>query len=393
MDLETLADFTPLLRVRQRQDITLTKNLRRVETDCPFLIFAGLFDHTLGGFIHHGLFCASVSLAFSNARLHVCYGDDRPYLSDIIAMNPHIDHAWTSGGLDNPLLGCFDSTSTRQHHDHQESWEGHGASEPDLLLTPWMMHPRKLSGFQPRARLRVPPARRAALDDRLAAMGLDPTAWFCTLHYREPGYLDRPSDAARDFDGADAAAIIRHVTRDLGGQVVRLGHSGMAPPREMDGVIDLGADNAFMLQAHAVSRARFHLQITDSGPMALAQAVGTPMALGNAVSHGFVFDENSLVLTQHIVGPAGDRVPLELARRKGLLDRKIVARILGPHGFHYQRNSLGELTALIDDIHGRTIDSPVWRTTPPISVATHPETLAWPPPDIDKGTYVEYPDA
>ena len=167
MDLEMLADFKPLLRPRQRQDISLTRNLRQVETDHPFIIFAGLFDRTLGGFIHHNLFCASVSLNYSNAKLHVCYTDDRPYLADIIEMNPHIHQCWTSDGLDNPFLGYFDGTSTRQSHDQQAMWEAGGASEPDFLLVPWMMDHRKLSGFFPRAHLRIPPEKRDALQARL----------------------------------------------------------------------------------------------------------------------------------------------------------------------------------------------------------------------------------
>ncbi|MDA1309131.1 MAG: TIGR04372 family glycosyltransferase [Proteobacteria bacterium] len=392
MDLEMLADFKPLLRPRQRQDISLTRNLRQVETDHPFIIFAGLFDRTLGGFIHHNLFCASVSLNYSNAKLHVCYTDDRPYLADIIEMNPHIHQCWTSDGLDNPFLGYFDGTSTRQSHDQQAMWEAGGASEPDFLLVPWMMDHRKLSGFFPRAHLRIPPEKRDALQARLTSLGVDTKTWFCTLHYREAGYLDRPADGARDLDQDHVSAIIQHVTRDLGGQIIRLGHPGMAALDRQDGVVDLSVDDNFMLQAYAVARARYHLQITDSGPMALAQGLGTPMALGNAVTQGGVFAEEGLVLCQHIVNAQGRRIPPELARRKGLLDKKIVERVLGPHGFRLQRNSLAELTALVDDIHAQTADCPGWRTTTPPEVETFPEAMVWPVPDIDKAHYVDYPE-
>ena len=182
------------------------------------------------------------------------------------------------------------------------------------------------------------------------------------------------------------------MTRDLGGQIIRLGHPGMAALDRQDGVVDLSVDDNFMLQAYAVARARYHLQITDSGPMALAQGLGTPMALGNAVTQGGVFAEEGLVLCQHIVNAQGRRIPPELARRKGLLDKKIVERVLGPHGFRLQRNSLAELTALVDDIHAQTADCPGWRTTTPPEVETFPEAMVWPVPDIDKAHYVDYPE-
>ena len=223
-------------------------------------------------------------------------------------------------------------------------------------------------------------------------MGVDITTWFCTLHYREPGYLDRPADGARDLDQDHVSAIIQHVTRDLGGQIIRLGHPGMAALDRQDGVIDLSVVDELMLQAYAVARARYHLQITDSGPMALAQGLGTPMALGNAVSQGVVFAEEGLVLCQHIVNAQGHKIPPKLARRKGLLDKKIVEHVLGPHGFRLQRNSLAELTALVDGIHAQTADCPGWtRTTPPV-IETFLEAMVWPPPEIDKGHYVDYPE-
>jgi putative glycosyltransferase (TIGR04372 family) len=194
----------------------------------------------------------------------------------------------------------------------------------------------------------------------------------------QPGYLDRPADG----------------TRDLGGQIIRLGHPGMAALVRQGGVIDLSVVDALMLQAYAVARAhaRYHLQITDSGPMAVAQGLGTPMALGNAVSQGYVFAEESLVLCQHIVNAQGHRIPPKLARRKGLLDKKIIEHVLGPHDFRLQRNSLAELTALVDDIHAQTADCPGWRMTTPPVIETFPEAMVWPAPEIDKGPYVDYPE-
>ena len=63
---------------------------------------------------------------------------------------------------------------------------------------------------------------------------------------------------------------IDHIIDKLDCQVVQIGHPEMKPFPQRDGLVDIsGIRNAFMLQAFALSRARFMIG-GASGPIALS---------------------------------------------------------------------------------------------------------------------------
>ena len=397
MTPEDLPDLRALRFARSYQHLEYNPRERILETERPFVIFALLLDRTLGDFIYRNLYAASVKLRFPNAHLIAYYRPDRVYKEAVVGLNPYITTSWRLTGS-NPLpMDYFDVMGDRPIHAATERWYRSLSGEPDLVLTPSVMNFERLRSMRPLAKFVVPEALTGPLHDRLLEAGLDEDRWFCVLHYREVGYNDQQARINRDMSARDAMDImdtIDYVTGTLGGQVVRVGHPGMGVVPPTPGFIDLsGVDDPVMLHAYAVSRARFFLELSPSGPMALAGAFGVPMARCNAVSSLGPLEAPSFSLMQHIVGSGGQRVPRDIAVAKGLYSEAAVKEVIGRYGYRFARNSPGELRAAARDIFDRTADCERWRSVVPLSldryVGDYTLPLA-PPPEIE---IVEYPEA
>jgi putative glycosyltransferase (TIGR04372 family) len=239
----------------------------------------------------------------------------------------------------------------------------------------------------------IPRSEAATAEAVLIERGLDRDRWFCTLHYREPTNNLRHKNKGRDVDPAHALAVTRFVIKQLGGQVVRLGHQGMTPFPQMKGFVDLSdVVDPTVVHAYAMSRSRFFLEVSPSGPLSLAIGFGTPMARCNTVRPGGPPDKQSIVLMQHLIDPKGNRVPQDLALERGLLDSHLVDKILSRPGFRMQQNSLAELQATAWEIYDRTANCSGWREQEAVVAQPTETTISWPLPEVNHFTYVEYPE-
>ena len=244
----------------------------------PFIIVALLLARPLGDFVDQCLFAASFTKLFKHAHLHVYYRDDRPYKQDVVFMIPNLRGAWGVRGDDSLPLDAFDKGSAPPVKVSSDQWYKNKCDSADIILTPQMMDRAALPMLPSLEFLRIPSNKMDALDARFRKLGVDPNRWFCVLHYREPSYGFRAVEKDRDFAPDEAVAMTRHVIEQLGGQVVRVGHKEMVPFPEMDGFVDLAAEeDAFLLQAYAISRSRFFLELSTSGPVCIAWAMGVPV--------------------------------------------------------------------------------------------------------------------
>ena len=391
-DVDSLPDFSSLRHARNAE-ASLFDKMPAAPYRRKFIIFAGLLDRALGDFVYQNLFAASVSLLFDDAELVAYYRDDRPYKKHIVRMNPHIGRTWRTTGTSSLPFDYFDTAAEIPVRAPTTSWYKTGSAEPDLVLAPSMMQQVLLPSFPTVARLRIPEDERPALHARLLEAGLDPDRWFCVLHYREPGYAYRSASSFRDFDPAEATPVCRHLIEALGGQVVRIGHPGMTPLPAMSGYVDLaGVPDGFMLQSYAISRARFFLELSPSGPMALAGAFGVPMARCNQVVIIGPLGQPSFSLVQHVLGPDGRRIPLDVLLDKQIIHQPVIERTLKHLGYRFQRNSARELLAAADEIHRRTTDCAGWRDQTPQRVTERPNSFAWPMRPSRPYDVIEYPE-
>ncbi|MDA0341223.1 MAG: TIGR04372 family glycosyltransferase [Proteobacteria bacterium] len=394
MAFDDLPDLSPLRSLKPFEGFEFNRRSKLLKVDGQRVVFALALDRTLGDFVMQNLMAASISQSLGDCRLHLYYRDDRPFKSQVVALNPHVHKIWKSpGGMGLPVE-LFDVAAEAPVKAAEPDWYTSFAASPDLLLTPTMMKQETLRSCETVARFRMPEDQVSEFQQDLVARGLDPHRWFCVLHYREAGYQARGPNALRDIDPEIALAVTRHIIETLGGQVVRIGHQGMARFPEMPGLVELSdVADGFMLQAFAISRARFFFEVSASGPALLAMAFGTPVARCNTPDLEGPLCERSILLPMHLVGPTGDRVPQDLALAKGLIGTVAVQNVLGPDGYRFQKNSVAELLAAAGEIVDRTSDCQSWRSAGPVAVAQGRNSLPWPMARRAHFKIVEYPEA
>lgn len=302
----------------------------------PTVILALMLATTLGDFIEYNLFAASFKRQFRNARLIAYYRRDRPFKDAILEMNPEVDEAWPQEGKDTITAETFNVAP-----------DGESEKRVDILLTPSMMIRARLPSLPGLARFQVPSAAEQRFRELHAEANMDPNRWTCVLHYREPSYEGRGANLDRDIDPSDPIAMTRYVIDELGGQVIRVGHPEMAAFPEMEGFLDLSRiPNAIQIQAAAVRSSRFFLELSPSGPMALALCFGVPVARCNALILAGPTTPNSIVLNQHLFDPDGNRVSIETCVDKNLLNGTVMPSILRERGFGFRRNTLSEMKSV-----------------------------------------------
>lgn len=360
----------------------------------PFRICAINLHRTFGDFIESCVFAASVKLLFDHAVLSIVFRNDRPYKQTVLRLMPQLDLPWQMNDEYLIPLEAFDFAGAQKIAFDSEAWKvGHG-DKPNLVLTPWMMNRVMLPSFDTLARFQFPDNLSAQEDVRLRATGLDPNGWFCVLHYREAGYEYWGARPNRDLNVENIVPVIQHVTKTLGGQVVRVGHRGMSPIPKIDGFFDLAsAEDPAFLHAYAISRSRFFLELSPSGPYAFAIGFGVPLARCGAVAPSGSVDKRSIVLPQHVVGPDNKRVPLEDLLRLGLLEEGIIDRQLVKHGYRWEKNSVEEFKRAAKEMVQLTEDCPGWRDQKIQALPTNkPNKFEWPMPATISHRIIEYPD-
>lgn len=285
----------------------------------PFRIVAALLHRTFGDFVDQLLFVASVKELFPNARLDVAYRPDRPYKADLIKLAPQVDGAWP---MPDGLSTDFFDTAGNPPVIPPQDWYDNLCHYPDLVLTPSMCRFEKLSTFDRLARFELPNAEHWR---RELAAKVGP-GWFAVIHYREPTYGLRSSEPMRDFRAEDALPVYDTIL-DAGGQVIRIGHPEMTALPERAGLIDLAADG-LMLQAAAVSHARFFVELSPSGPANMALPFGCPLLRCNQSSIGRTYRDQGVTMPQRVLDADGRDVTLEVLR-KGLFNRSGIESLPG----------------------------------------------------------------
>ena len=320
-----------------------------------FNIFGALLHSTVGDFTDHVLYCSSVKELITDSRLDVYYRPNRPYKEAIISMAPAIDRAWP---VDQPLpINLFDVSATREPLG-PDDWYALGCATPKLIIVPSNGTFHDLASLPRTARLRIPDRDR----HEAALRNLVGDGWYVVLHYREPSYEFRESMALRDANLAQIPPIIDRVI-SRGGQVVRIGHPQMSDLEARPGFIDL-KDADFLLQAHAIARARCFFEAFPSGPASVALALGVPTARCNQADLRCITKDQGFIVPQRVIHASHGDITRNLIETLQL----DVTAIREHPELRYQALDLSNLLDALDRLLELTRDAASgWRDdTPPL---------------------------
>lgn len=321
------------------------------KSETPFRIFAALLHRTLGDFTDQLLFAASVAEMFPEARLDVCFRPDRPFKPEIVSLAPQVTSSWET--KNRMPIDLFDTAGMRPIVG-PEAWYVAGCDAPDLVLTPSMCEREKLGYFEPSARFRIPGSDHwdARLRDAVGDGG------FCILHYREAGYEFSQAGTTRNIDTWEVEPVVDVLLRQ-GVRVVRIGHPEMAPLRQRDGYVDLCAA-PFMLQACAISHARFFMEVSPSGPYAIANGFGVSMARCNALIPSGPSTPDSIVLARPVLDGKGKNVTADIVA--GGLNP--IQSITDNSDHRLGANSIEQIASVAADLIAATEAVSGWRGQP-----------------------------
>jgi putative glycosyltransferase (TIGR04372 family) len=118
--------------------------------------------------------------------------------------------------------------------------------------------------------------------EMLMKLGLPQDAWFVGLHIRENENVDDPRNVTVSKFHSTVEEIVKS-----GGWVIRFGAGKMSPLPQMSNVIDLNSNEFRLRKLHLyiLKNARF-IVCTNSGPAALAWALGTPVLQTDTIAIG-----------------------------------------------------------------------------------------------------------
>jgi putative glycosyltransferase (TIGR04372 family) len=358
----------------------------------PFTILAQTLETTLGDLISKAVFFATLKNQFDHARLRVCFRDVRPYSRKVMSLAPNFDTLDTFKG---ELPAWLRSRLKRDRFWRPllvDARKGAKRNFYDLVLNDWMADSRSVHGLPNVVPLRVPPELEPRLEHRLIERGLDRSRWFAVIHYRDSGYQWRANvGGLRDSNPEAFNHLIDHVVDELGGQVVRLGHPQMQKFPERPGYVDLSRlENSFMLQAFAVSRARYFV----AGPSGVA-AVGWGFQVPGAVvdasdAQGGWGDMERYVLTHEVETPDRGALRNRALLDAGLLSRRPLARLIKEReGYAVRKCTGSELASVADHLHACTGDVADWRPPRQMPDAPRPNVVAWPPQTREDLTFLD----
>lgn len=332
------------------------------------IIFASLTAQSLGEFVGQNIVAASVKKCFESATLIVEANLPSEIHREIIKCNTYIDHCFKFTretavplGVFNIYAGSMDSCS--------DAWQKYGGRYSNIILAGRNIDSGVIPGFQDIARLSFPKSRLEGDREALIKSGVDPARWFAVVHWREPGYSERPDEDLRDIkDPGSYETMIRHIVEEQGGQVVRIGHFGTKPLKyTSDHVIDLSQiEDCFGLQCFAISRARYFVG-SCTGTNVLGPAFGTPSVITNQLGPDAAWNSKDLCLTQTVEFPDGRRLQGEQLFREGWLNHSRLKRAINKPelGISVHKNTARQLVAAADRMHEVTTDCEGWRLPDP----------------------------
>ncbi len=345
--------------------------------DRPVQIFANLSYGSYGDFVSSLFFVNCVADRFDHKIVTVMYRNDRDFRSVLTPMIPGVQVIEVPAGSLYPPIDLVDSADVLRD-PAVATWFQHGRNFQHIFITNAMAAPGMLWTFDRHCYLKVPEAAVTECTEGLVRRGLDPARWFVALHAREPGYLDKPNSVnLRDCDPNVFWHATNHIIRNLGGQVVRLGHPSMTPFPALPGLVDLSRDAGPMLQTFAISRSRFFLG-GPSGPAAVADAFNVPHAQADAVDY-YPHNEGMVIRSIDLITPDG-----RVLRQKDLFDAgysklNILGHILKNEGYRYEKNSAKEVIRLANFVYERTADTIGWRAPAAADPRPRPNQFSWPP--------------
>ena len=212
-------------------------------------------------------------------------------------------------------------------------------------------------------------------------LGLSEDNWFAVVHYRASSYLRKRSGQLRNGDPEAQKQLIDHIIKDMGGQVVLLGHPELEPFPAQPGFVDLSRiPNSFMLQAYATSRSRFFMA-GPSGPIIMGWGFQIPTGLVDASDAvGGWGNCEQVILTHEVTTPDGKTMRNAELFKSDLLDYPVLRdKIRAGENYQVRKNSGAELIAVAKHLLDATLDTPVWRDPVPRSDLPKPNHLVWPP--------------
>ncbi len=359
----------------------------------PFMILATITELSLGDLLCKVSFLSSLKDQFDHARLVVRYNDFRDYSAAALSLSPNIDEAlgirgetprWLrpllrDGRLWRPLASALSGSGRREEAFY------------DLMVIDSMMSSYNVHSFDPVTPLRVPVDQQSDLQRILIEKGLDPSQPFAVVHYRDGTYAPKSKNPVRNGDADAYRTMCDYIIDTLGCQVVRIGHAEMTPFPARSGFVDLSAiDKPFMLQAYAVSRARFMIA-GASGPVALGWGFGTPTALVDCCESCTPYGSaENVVYTQELTTADGDKLRNNALLERGLFDIKRLTKTLSEKsGFSLRRNDAEELSAVALHLHTRTGDVNQWRSEAEPSKLERPNTVSWPRETVQKFNFLD----
>ncbi|MHB1206348.1 MAG: TIGR04372 family glycosyltransferase [Rhodospirillaceae bacterium] len=357
--------------------------------DRPVNIFANLTYRSFGDFVNGLFFVNCVADRFDHKNVTVLYRNDQDYKREAVSLLPDGYCIEVAAGSSYPPIDLVDSSNPIVKEDGLVPWFLKGRNHQDIFITNAMAANGYLWTFDRQCHLRVPEDKAAACTEELVKQGLDPNRWFCTVHAREPGYLDKPNTPNfRDCDPTVFWHAVNHIARNLGGQVVRLGHPAMTPYPPLEGVVDLSRDASnSLLQTFAISRSRFFLG-GPSGPSAVADAFHVPSAVADVVDY-CPYNDGLVIRTIDLVTPEG-----RVYRQKDLFDAgysklRVMDALRSGKGYRMSKNSIAEVIRLTNFIHEKTADTTGWRTPAAPDPRPRPNQFSWPPGEpIPRGSFL-----
>ncbi len=306
---------------------------------------------------------ARICRELPGCRVVLVYRDDRPYKRLLNALDPYVTDCVALPPGDEVLapMSWFDGRPTGEGRPLGADWVRKGYHRPDVFLVPSMYARGEHIPFGKVPRFRFLPEHESEFVPRLMEEGLDPENWFVCLHMRESRYEYRyGEDGNRSVDPATYLPLIRHVVRERGGQVVRMGDPSMLALPEMEGFVDLSRyDDILLLQLFALSRARFFVG-TDSGPVGMSGVFGVPTVSTNSIGVAVLTDGDA-VLFKKMWTPAGRPI-----RFREFLDSGTTS-FHGVYPIHVQieNNSSEELLAAAKHMMEETAGVESWRRREP----------------------------
>lgn len=353
--------------------------------DRPFKMFVPLFDLDFGDFVN----TVSLALQHVSSFRHSCttfaFVDNQPFKREVISLYPRRWAANTFRSRDD--LARFNPLYFRPAHKVEVNGKLVYRQPVDVIADPkWQdmffpfLHGHQAFNFdRPMVPFRIPKKSTELLHRQLVDLGLDESRWFCCTHYREPNYVWKPVSNLRDCDPAIYLPLIDYVIERLGGQIVRLGHPEMRdrPPRP--GFVDLAKiKDSTMLQAYAVSRARFSV-MSPSGGACLARAFNAPLGVTDAASWFEGVNEHDFLLTHTVVTPDGRELRQDDLFESGFMNQMALdIEMERQSGYRIVKNTTEQICRVADFMYEYTSGVDGWRPPPQDPDIVHDNTFAWP---------------